>query len=156
MTAPADDIDRIMAVMAAAFDPQFGEAWTRRQVEDALLTGLCHYRLISSTGRIPEPGGEAAGFYLARHIAGEEELLLIAITPEHQRKGLGSALLHNLKHDAILREASRLLLEMRSGNPAELLYRNHRFQPIGTRPNYYRTGLGKPSDAITFACDLRS
>jgi len=32
-----DDVDRIMAVMHAAFPPDFGEAWTRRQVEDAQL-----------------------------------------------------------------------------------------------------------------------
>ena len=31
---PPDDIDRIMAIMAAAFDPHYGEAWTRRQVEE--------------------------------------------------------------------------------------------------------------------------
>ncbi|MEO0057507.1 MAG: hypothetical protein RIT17_960, partial [Pseudomonadota bacterium] len=29
-------IDRIMAVMEAAFDPAYGEAWNRRQVADAL------------------------------------------------------------------------------------------------------------------------
>ena len=33
----AADIDRIMEVMALAFDPAFGEAWTRRQVVDALM-----------------------------------------------------------------------------------------------------------------------
>ena len=42
MTAPLDDLDRLRAVMTAAFDPAFGEAWTRRQVEDALLIGNCH------------------------------------------------------------------------------------------------------------------
>jgi ribosomal-protein-alanine N-acetyltransferase len=36
-----DHIDRLMAVMDAAFDPFFQEAWTRRQVEDALVTGMC-------------------------------------------------------------------------------------------------------------------
>ena len=38
MKPPADDLDRLMAVMNTAFDPTFGEAWTRRQVEDAAPT----------------------------------------------------------------------------------------------------------------------
>ena len=50
---PADDLDRIMAVMAAAFPPEFGDAWTRRQVEDALLLGGCHYALIDAEGNAP-------------------------------------------------------------------------------------------------------
>ena len=33
----AKQVDQIMAIMEAAFDPQWGEAWNRRQVEDALL-----------------------------------------------------------------------------------------------------------------------
>lgn len=136
-----------MAVMAAAFDPAFGEAWTRRQVEDALLTGLCHYRLSG--------GGEnASGFYLSRHVTGEEELLLIAVRPELRGQGLGKQLLKYFIADAGLRGATRLLLEMRAGNPAEALYRSHGFKPIGNRPNYYRNGSGSPRDAITFACEV--
>ena len=50
MIAPGDDIDRLMAVMQAAFAPEYGEAWTRRQVEDALLMGNCFYGLIGEHG----------------------------------------------------------------------------------------------------------
>lgn len=39
MIAPMDDIDRIMSVMDAAFPAEFGEAWNRRQVTDALVVG---------------------------------------------------------------------------------------------------------------------
>lgn len=147
MIAPADDIDRIMAVMVAAFDPAFGEAWTRRQVEDALLTGLCHYRVSGAAD-------ETSAFYLSRHVAGEEELLLIAVTPEMRGRGLGKQLLEQFGQDARTRGATRLLLEMREDNPAESLYRSLGFVPIGKRPNYYRIGSGSPRDAVTFACDL--
>lgn len=147
MIAPADDIDQIMAVMAAAFDPAFGEAWTRRQVEDALLTGLCHYQFAGDPAH-------PAGFYLSRHVAGEEELLLIAIKPELRGRGLGKHLLELCISTARMRGATRLLLEMRADNPAEALYRSYGFEPIGKRPNYYRIGSGSPRDAITFACDL--
>ncbi|MBW8752893.1 MAG: GNAT family N-acetyltransferase [Sphingomonadales bacterium] len=154
MSAPVDDIDRLMAIMGVAFDPAFGEAWTRRQVEDALVIGNCHYRLISLAGGEPEPSVPAAGFFLSRHGFEEEELLLFAIDPAWRRRGLGLALLGEFAKDARGRGARRLLLEMRRGNPAEALYRRFGFTPIGERPNYYRCHDGQKIDAITFAFDM--
>lgn len=155
MPAPTDDIDRIMAVMASAFDPQFGEAWTRRQVEDALLNGLCHYRILDDDLAGLDRESSPAGFYLSRHIAGEEELLLIAVCPANRRTGIGTALVTAFRQDAAIRGANRLLLEMREGNPAEHLYLKLGFLPIGRRSNYYRNGSSSRLDAITFACDLK-
>ncbi|PLK27830.1 ribosomal-protein-alanine acetyltransferase [Novosphingobium sp. TH158] len=142
-----------MAVMQAAFDPLYGEAWTRRQVEDALLVGNCHYLLAGIDGEEPEPGAPAAGFSLSRHGFGEEELLLFAVQPEHRGKGIGSRLLRRFAETARRRGATRLLLEMRRGNPAERLYRAHGFEPIGERPKYYRQSNGERIDAITFSCN---
>lgn len=147
MMPPADDIDWIMAVMQAAFDPAYGEAWTRRQVEDALLVGNCHYR-------IAEVLGEPAGFTLSRYGFEEEELLLIAVSPDFRRRRIGNQLLQQCKDDARLRGARQLLLEMRSDNPAVHLYRQNGFVQIGTRTNYYRTPGGDRLDAITFRCPL--
>lgn len=154
MTAPGDDIDRLMAVMTTAFDPAYGEAWTRRQVEDALVIGNCHYRLIGTTANAPEPGEPAAGFFLSRTGFEEEELLLFAVAPGWRRLGIGQALLEDFARDAQSRGARRLLLEMRRGNPAESLYRRFGFTPIGERRNYYRTREGQSIDAITFAHNM--
>lgn len=151
-----DDIDRIMAVMFAAFDPAFGEAWNRRQVEDALLLGNCHYLLIGEHGEAPPPGEPAAGFSLSRHGFEEEELLLFAVAPQYRRKGLGAKLLVRFAASARARGAGRLLLEMRQDNPAEHLYRQFGFAPIGRRPGYYRTASGERLDALTFACDCEA
>lgn len=150
MFPAADDLDRIMSVMNAAFDPAFGEAWNRRQVEDTLLLGQAHYGLIAPDGRLPAPDEMAAGFFLSRTGFEEEELLLLAVNPDHRRKGLGRILLDSFAKGARIRGASRLLLEMRRGNPAEALYRHFGFEPIGLRPNYYRTATGEKIDAITF------
>ena len=150
MTPPSDDIDRIMAVMTAAFDPAFGEAWNRRQLEDALLLGSCHYVLIDEAGEAPAQGAAATGFFLSRHGYEEEELLLFAITPAARRQGLGSRLLERFIAAAVTRGASSLFLEMRQDNPAEHLYRQHGFVPVGRRANYYRTPDGTRLDAITF------
>ncbi len=149
-----DDLDRIMAVMEAAFDPAFGEAWTRQQVEDALLLPNTHYLLAESSGRPLIGEQEAAGFVLSRGAADEEELLLIAVVPYLRGRGIGSALLARFLFEARSRGAVRLFLEMREGNPAESLYRRHGFASVGRRRAYYRRGKGAPLDAITFArCD---
>lgn len=153
MIPPGDDIDRLMAIMAAAFDPAYSEAWTRRQVEDALVIGNCHYRLIAPIEATSE-AKQTAGFFLSRAGFEEEELLLFAVAPAWRRRGIGRALLHLFAQDARKRGARRLLLEMRRGNPAEALYREFGFEPIGERRNYYRTRDGRSIDAITFAHDL--
>lgn len=147
MIAPADDIDLIMQVMAAAFDPAYGEAWTRRQVEDALLAGNCHYGLAMQQGL-------CAGFYLTRSAFDEEELLLLAVDPRFRRKGIGQQLMDQFKQEARQRGAARLFLEMRRGNSAEFLYLKNNFTPVGVRPNYYRTWQGDCIDALTFKSEI--
>ena len=42
--------------MEAAFDPAYGEAWTRRQVGDALVLPNTHYLLCGPDGAEPGDG----------------------------------------------------------------------------------------------------
>jgi len=101
MSAPVEDLDRIMAVMTTAFPPDYGEAWNRRQVSDSLLIGRTRYGLIDAQGR-PDPvdASSTAGFFLSRSIFDEEELLLFAIAPACRRKGLGDCLLRRFIDEA--------------------------------------------------------
>jgi [ribosomal protein S18]-alanine N-acetyltransferase len=154
LIAPGDDIDRLMAVMHSAFDSAYGEAWNRRQVEDAFLLGHSHYALLAAHGGEPIGDEPAVAFYLSRHGFEEEELLLLAVDPAHRRSGLAGTLLNRLCTDAKARGAARLLLEMRANNPAEALYLAHGFTPIGRRAQYYRAASGERLDAVTFAKDL--
>lgn len=149
-----DHVDRIMAVMAAAFDPAYGEAWTRRQVEDALLLGNTHVFLANAAGGPAADADPAAGFSLSRTGYEEEELLLFGVVPEYRNRGIGRFILESLATDAQSRGARRLLLEMRRGNTAERLYRRFGFEVIGERRDYYRTPVGIRIDAITFAYEL--
>lgn len=146
-----DDVDRIMAVMEAAFDPAYGEAWTRRQVSDALTMPGTHYLLVGTDGTEPGDGKPAIGFALSRGVVDEEELLLIAVHPDHRGRGIGGRLLGRFIEAARARGATNLFLEMREGNAAEALYRQHGFTRVGRRRDYYRRGSGPPLDAITFA-----
>jgi [ribosomal protein S18]-alanine N-acetyltransferase len=145
-----DDLDRIMAVMKAAFDPAYGEAWSRRQVSDALVLPNTHYILAGMDGDEPADGARAIGFALSRGVLDEEELLLIAVDPAFRGRGIGTKLLQRYIEAAEARGKTRLFLEMRDGNPADSLYRRAGFEPIGHRRNYYRNGSKGPLDAITY------
>ncbi len=152
-----DDLDRLMAVMDAAFDPLYQEAWKRRQVEEALLTGYCRYFLASNLSNSIKPDANnnnnetACAFYLSRQIVNETELLLFAVSPDFRGKGLGLQMLEHLAETAKANGSDRIFLEMRRGNPAENLYRRFGFTPVGLRPNYYRYLDGTRVDAITLA-----
>ena len=145
-----DDVDRIMEIMVRAFTPEYGEAWNRRQVADSLILGGTRYFLIDTEGNVPSSADQvAAGFALTRGLFDEEELLLFAVAPEHQRKGLGASLLSNVIADAKARGVRRLFLEMRRNNPAGTLYDAFGFRTVGLRPGYYRTASGERLDALS-------
>ena len=152
---PPDPVDAIMAIMARAFDPRWGEAWSRRQVSDALLLGTSRCALIDADGNPADEATRfAAGFFLSRGVLDEEELLLLAVDPAERGKGLGAKLLARFVAEARARGARRLFLEMRRGNPAAALYQAHGFRAVGVRPAYYRGADGTRVDALSFECVL--
>ena len=145
----ARDLDQVICVMQSAFDPVFGEAWTRSQCAGILpMSGVAlHIARIA-------PSTPAIGFSLLRVIADEAELLLLAVDPTHRGRGIGSALLDKFIDDARQGGARRLHLEVRDGNPAVHMYRLAGFDLAGRRSQYYR-GLGSQmSDALTFVRTL--
>ena len=143
------DLAGVMAIMTAAFSPRFGEAWTRSQCAGILpMTGVSLMLARDHDG--PQP----IGFSLFRTVAGEAELLLLAVAPEHQGCGVGQLLLDAFVERARGGGATRLHLEMREGNPAVAMYRRAGFAPVGRREKYYRGNDGRQYDAITLACAL--
>ena len=153
---PDEPVEAIMQVMARAFDPQFGEAWNRRQVADALVLGTCRHGLIGHDGSFDDTmGGEVrgattVGFFMARQALDDEELLLFAIDRAWRQRGLGGQLLDSFCVGAARRGTRRIFLEMRAGNPAASLYESRGFRQVGIRPAYYRGKDGVQYDALTF------
>jgi ribosomal-protein-alanine N-acetyltransferase len=148
-TGSSQDIDAVMQIMDAAFGDTFGEAWTRSQLGGILpMAGVS---LILA--REPEEG-ETIGFSLFRTVADESELLLIAVAPGQQRRGVGRVLLEDFLDRARNDAVSRVHLEVRDGNSALSLYRHAGFSPVGRRRNYYRASDGRRFDAVTLACHL--
>ena len=143
------DLSAVMAIMTAAFAPQFGEAWTRSQCAGILpMTG------VSLILAYDDDRDQPRGFSLFRTVAGEAELLLLAVAPDHQRRGIGRLLLDQFVECAVSAGASRVHLEVRDGNPAVQMYRRAGFKPAGRRRAYYRGSDARKFDALTFACAL--
>ena len=138
------DLDAVMAVMDDGFDPSYGEAWTAPQC----------------AGLMPMPGvwvslawegTEPIGFALGRTVAGEAELLLLAVKRKVRRRGIGKLLLERFVDVATRRGAGRLHLEVRDGNQAIKLYSSAGFTEVGRRRNYYTGKDGQVYDALTLA-----
>ncbi|WP_236672212.1 GNAT family N-acetyltransferase [Croceicoccus sp. YJ47] len=153
---PHDDIDAMMDVMKSAFDPAFGEAWTRAQLTGGLLMPGTQYSIIRSDGRFDGPfdsSCEAAGFAVVRTVLDEAELMLIAVAPRWRGRGYGRHLLIDVIDRAAVAGVARLFLEMRSDNPARALYEGIGFCPVGRRPGYYKGRDGTKRDAVTYAIE---
>lgn len=138
------ELDAVMRVMNDSFDPAYGESWTARQC----------------AGLLPMPGvwltlaradDDVVGFALARIVADEAELLLLAVRRDNQKRGIGQELLHRFSTVAAGRGARRLHLEVRDGNHAMHLYTAAGFGEVGRRFNYYTGRDGQVYDALTLA-----
>lgn len=141
------DVTPVEQVMNAAFDPRFGEAWTRSQ-----LLGILGMPGVWLT--LARLDGAVAGFALARAVVDEAELLLLATAPTYRRRGVGAALVRSILADAQMRGATRVHLEVRAGNTAVDLYRSTGFAKCGERRGYYRGQSGEVFDAHSYSIAL--
>jgi ribosomal-protein-alanine N-acetyltransferase len=143
------DLDDVVEIMEASFGTRFGEAWTRSQCAGILpMAGVS-----LMIARDPREG-ETLGFSLARSVADEAELLLLAVLPSRHRQGIGTRLLDDFMERAQDQNAARVHLEVRDGNPAVAMYRGAGFSQVGRRRNYYQGSDGLRYDALTLARKL--
>jgi ribosomal-protein-alanine N-acetyltransferase len=141
------DLPAVSEAMADAFDPRFGEAWTSAQ-----CLGMLSLPGVWLT--LGDREGGLVGFALARAIAGDAELLLLAVRPGARGQGIGATLLRSVIDDARERGADVLHLEVRADNSAARLYNMHGFQKVGARRDYYRGRDGRQYDAHSFSLKL--
>lgn len=140
-------IDSIMPVMAAAFDPVFGEAWTADQCAAFLTLPGTRLFLASKNGAV-------MGFAVARYVFEEAELLLIAVHPDAQGQGIGKGLINTMIRWATEHGVKTIFLEVREGNQALNLYTQMGFIKVGSRKNYYRGKDAIHRDAITLHLNI--
>ncbi len=101
--------------------------WTAAEFTDLLASPQCFLR------SAPD------GFALGRVIAGEAELLTIAVRPAARQRGIGRRLLEDFLAEAAQRGAISAFLEVSEANESALaLYLKAGFALIARRHNYYR------------------
>ncbi|HWD14737.1 ribosomal protein S18-alanine N-acetyltransferase [Pseudochrobactrum sp. sp1633] len=120
--------------------PAFHHAWSEEDFAGMLSQGNIFGFIARPVGK----PGQSAGFVLARLVAGEAEILTIAVSSAFQRRGIGrelmEAVLRHLHHE----RAESLFLEVDESNvAAQALYRRLGFIQVGHRPAYYETEQGR-------------
>ena len=100
--------------------------------------------------------GALRGFALSRLVAGEAEILTVAVNPAWQRHGVGRDLLRAHLADVVRAGAATVFLEVDADNAAALaLYARFGFVKVGERAGYYRRADGKTATALVMRRDLR-
>jgi len=146
---PASLVDA--ADMAALHAGAFDAPWREPDIAQILASP-------GGFGVVARDGGRPpAGFILARAIAGEAEILTLAVDPASRRGGIGLALLTAAIGIAQENGAAAMFLEVADDNAAALaLYARAGFAEAGRRRGYYRRAGGTAVDARVLRLDLNS
>ena len=129
----ADDIAAVDVLERALFPV---DAWPLQMFHDELSQAdtRSYYVACDSDGTVIGYAGLMSVLPIA-------DVQTIAVAPEAEGAGIGSALLATLIDEAKSRGAEDVLLEVRADNPrAQRLYRWFGFEQIHIRPRYYRDG----------------
>jgi ribosomal-protein-alanine N-acetyltransferase len=136
------------ALMAALHETSFHRGWNEHEFERLLIDRdvIAHRAMISR---------RLVGFIISRIIAGEAEILSVAVVSAHRGKGLARQLL-NLHLRRLAGVGTRtVFLEVDEANlPACRLYQRAGFRGVGRREGYYRDRSGKSTAALVLRCEL--
>jgi ribosomal-protein-alanine acetyltransferase len=143
--AVATDLDAILAIERAnPSAAHWGKSEYARLFEESEVHRLA---------LVAEAGGRVAGFVIAREVAKEWDLENIAVAPESQGQGVGSALLRELLRGVGEGRGEKLILEVRESNSAaRRLYERAGLRLYGRRKDYYQH---PPEDALLFEKNLQ-
>lgn len=91
---------------------------------------------------------EIAGVIVTSIVVDEGMIIMLAVDHLHRRRGIASRLMHRTLERLAARGATRLFLEVSTGNEAACsLYNRLGFIVVGHRPHYYNMPEG-PQDAL--------
>lgn len=143
--AGPDAVDVLAAVHAAAFDAP----WSADEIA-AVLDGPGVFGLLAEA-ELP------FGMILCRAVAGEAEVLTLAVSPSARRAGVGRTLVEAAAGLAAQSGAEMMFLEVAVDNTAALaLYEAAGFVTAGRRRAYYDRGGSDRVDALVLRLDLNS
>lgn len=142
--ATAGDAQRIALLSRDHIEQGLGWRWTPprilRMIQDA-----------ASNVVVARSAGAFAGFGIMRYKDDEAHLLLLAVEPAWQRKGMGSALMNWLETTALIAGLGVVYLEARTRNvEARAFYRALGYIETRQVPSLYADG----EDGVRIAKDL--
>jgi len=115
--------------------------WSRGNFVDALAAGY--------NACVLRRAGRLIGCCVLMVAPDVAHLLVVAVAPSEQRRGLGSKLLRWCENQSRQRGVNGMLLEVRPSNRSAVrFYERHGFVPIGLRRSYYPADKGKREDAM--------
>ncbi len=138
-TPAAPGIIRVREMKAEDIDDAYAleknnlgrEAWTKKQLLDALTRDDTIYLVAEKAGRI-------VGLCGVQNISGEGEITNVSVSPDTRREGVGYKMLRQLLERGNGIGINDYTLEVRAGNvPAIGLYERLGFKSEGNRPGFY-------------------
>jgi len=111
----------------------FSDAWSERLLQDMLASPYDEAWVLAA------PDGEIFGYINIRFLAGEGELMRIAVKKDFRGLGYSRKLMERMVKSAEEKGIYDLTLEVRAGNlPAIKLYKSYGFRKEAVRRGYYR------------------
>jgi len=139
---------RDAAAIAALHGASFHRGWNEGEIEGLLIDRnvVAHRAMI---------GRRLVGFILSRRVAGEAEILSVAVDAARRGKGLSRRLLDLHLRRLAAFGTHAVFLEVDEDNvPARRLYARAGFREVGRREAYYQDQPGRRAAALVLRRDL--
>ena len=122
----AADVEALTAIEQTCFS----DAWSERMVRDLADSIWDEVWVLEAE--------EILGYINYRFIAGEGELMRIAVLPEYRGRGYSKVLMDAMMEAAAKNQITDLTLEVRAGNESAIgLYKAYGFAEEAVRKKYY-------------------
>jgi ribosomal-protein-alanine N-acetyltransferase len=110
----------------------FRDPWSEKSVASELGNPLSYWL-------VAVEGETVLGYIGSQTVLDESDMMNVAVSPDHRRKGIAQALVVALADGLREKGSSKLTLEVRTSNASAIaLYEKLAFRQIGLRKNYYR------------------
>ncbi|MCF6322033.1 MAG: GNAT family N-acetyltransferase [Rhizobiaceae bacterium] len=151
-----EDYPKLADIHARGFD----HGWS----EDDIATTLAGKGVNCLTANIPGEGATGPkGFMIMRTLAGQSEVLTIAIDPGFRKRGMARALMEQAIRQLHKERIGQFFLEVSEYNLAALkLYQSLKFKQVSQRKSYYSSatppedeGEQSKANALVMQLELR-
>lgn len=143
------DLDALAAIHAESFS----RGWSVDEFRSLLADATVHCIVLRRESVFG--WRRVLGFIMARNVAGEAEILTVAVSQLRRGRGHGRRLMEELLRRFYAERVDVIFLEVDEQNPPALaLYRRFGFVEVGRRKGYYQDAEGHRSTALVLRLQL--